>query len=240
MNILIPACGNDKQFRDEYWAKNVTEINGKTMIEHTICNYDSFDNKRFIVLLNESECIKFHTDNLVKLLTDGECNIIRVAQETKGALCTCLLAIDSINDDDELLISNNDHKFDCNIANELETIRNDNSDGGVVTFECVHPRWSYVRLENGKITEASEKRPISKNAIAGLYFFKHGKDFVESAKRAIMKNRCYEGRFYLSAAINEMILMGKVMHTAKIPSDKYHSFYEPKQIEKYEMELRRI
>lgn len=237
MNVLIPACGNDRQFQSEYWAKNVTEINGKPMIQYVIENFASIPEKKYIVILNESECARFHTDNMVRLLTGGNCEIIRLHQQTRGALCTSLLAVDQIDNEDELIISNNDQKYDCGIENLLNGIREQNADGGVVTFECIHPRWSYVRMENGAVVEASEKRPISRKAIAGLYYFKHGKDFVSAAKQAIIKNRSYDGKFYISASINEMILLGKTIKTAEVLLEEYHSFYEPKQIEKYEMEL---
>lgn len=238
MNILIPACGNDKQFQNEYWSKNVTEINGKTMMQYVIENFDSIPNRRYVVLLNEAECVKFHTDNLVRLLTEGKCEVIRLQQQTKGALCTSLLAIDYINSEEELVISNNDQKYDCSMDELLEGFRVQDAEGGVITFECIHPRWSYVRMEGENVVEASEKRPISKHAVAGIYYFRHGFDFVEAAERAIYKNRDYEGKFYLSAAVNEMILMGKKVKNVQVDTKNYHSFYEPKQIEKYEMELR--
>ena len=41
INILIPACGSNQHFKDGYWPKNVTEINGKPMIEYTVENFDS-------------------------------------------------------------------------------------------------------------------------------------------------------------------------------------------------------
>lgn len=240
MNILIPACGNDKQFQNAYWAKNVTEINGKPMIQYAIENFASIPEKKYIVLLNEEECVRFHTDNIVKLLAGKNCEIIKLRQQTGGALCTSLLAIDLIDNEDELIISNNDQKYDCSVENLLNDIRRQGADGGVVTFKCIHPRWSYVRLEKGAVVEAAEKRPISQRAIAGLYYFRHGKDFVSAAKQAIMKNRSHEGKFYLSASINEMILFGKIIKTTEVCPKDYHSFYEPKQIERYEAEMHKI
>ena len=39
-------------------------------------------------------------------------------------------------------------------------------DAGVITFESVHPRWSYVRLDSeNRVTETAEKRPISNSRI---------------------------------------------------------------------------
>jgi len=110
----------------------------------------------------------------------------------------------------------------------------------VVTFESVHPRWSYVRLnEQGLVVETAEKRPISRNAIAGLYHFKHGKDFVNSAMRMIQKDSSVNGSYFISPTLNEMILTGKTITTVKVDAEKYHTFYTPQKIKEYEAKLLR-
>lgn len=239
IHIMIPACGNDQKFLANYWPKNVTEVNGKTMIQYAIENFNSFPNKNFIFILNQKECVRFHTDNMVSLLTEGNADIITLENETGGALCTCLMAIDMINDDNELLISNNDQKFDCDLSEHIQVFRQKGADCGVICFECIHPRWSFVRTENEYVIETAEKRPISKNAIAGIYYFKKGRDFVETAKRAILKGEQYEGRYFISTAVNEMILLGKKVICQSVKKEQYHTFYEPKQIEKYEQEMQK-
>ncbi len=46
----------------------------------------------------------------------------------------------------------------------------------MVTFESLHPRWSFVRRGgNGLVSEAAEKRVISRDAIAGFYYYRTGK-----------------------------------------------------------------
>lgn len=238
IHIMIPACGNDQHFLANYWPKNVTEVNGKVMIQYAIENFSSFQDKNYIFILNKKECDRFHTDNLVSILTEGNANIISLENQTGGALCTCLMAIDIINNDDELIISNNDQKFDCDLSDIIQIFRRQDADCGLVCFESVHPRWSFVRAENENVIETAEKRPISKNAIAGLYYFKKGKNFVETAKKAILKGQQYDGRYFISAAVNEMILLGKKVTYQQVEAEQYHTFYEPKQIEKYELEMR--
>lgn len=234
IHVMIPACGQDQRFLDAYWPKNVTEVCGKVMMQYVIENFASVPDKRFVVLLDQKECLKFHTDSTVKLLTDGDAEILRLAGPTGGALCTSLMAIESINDENELLISNNDHKCDFDMNGILEHFRAKQADCGVVCFDSVHPRWSYVRMEGERVVEAAEKRPISRLAIAGLYYFRRGKDFIRAAESALLKQSDYEGRYYLSEAINEMILLNKTVVCEQIPKEQYHTFYEPKQIEKYE------
>lgn len=234
MNILIPACGDSKHFQESYWPQNIVEIKGKPMIQYVVENFVNVEDKKYIFVLDQKECNKFHTDNVVKLITDDQCEIIKLAGKTGGALCTCLMAIQYIDTDDELIICNCDQKFDNNMEEAIGFFRNKNMDAGVICFDCVHPRWSYVRMEGENVVEAAEKRPISRNAIAGFYYFKNGKDFVCSAKKAMLKGSSFEDRYYITAALNEMVLAGKRIGQYTIDNEDYHSFYSPEKIKKYE------
>lgn len=236
-HILIPACGNNQKFIENYWPQNVTEVNGKVMIQYAIENFNTIPDKDYIFILNKRECEYFHTDNMVSLLTAGNKSIVTLENETGGALCTCLMGVEFINDDNELIISNNDQKFDCDLNKVVKSFRRKNADCGLVCFDCIHPRWSFVRMENGYVTEVAEKVPISKKAVAGVYYFKRGRDFVEAAKKAILKNQQYNNRYFISAAVNEMILASKTVIAESVENSQYHTFYEPKQIEKYEQEI---
>lgn len=86
------------------------------------------------------------------------------------------------------------------------------------------------------MVEAAEKRPVSKHALAGFYYFKHGCDFIDAAKKTIKKGCAYDGRYYLSASINEMILMNKKVNYYQISNSQYHSFYSPEKVHVYEKE----
>ena len=42
-------------------------------------------------------------------------------------------------------------------------------DGCILTFTASHPRWSFAKTDaTGRVTAVAEKRPISKQATAGL------------------------------------------------------------------------
>ena len=84
------------------------------------------------------------------------------------------------------------------------------------------------------IVEASEKRPISKNAIAGVYVFQRGSDFVTGAKEAIRKDASVGGAYFVSAVFNELILMNRTMHAVAVPNADYVTFYSPQKIAEYE------
>jgi hypothetical protein len=87
--------------------------------------------------------------------------------------------------------------------------------------------------------EAVEKKPISRNAIAGMYYFSQGSSFVENSMQAIIKRRSHDGMYYTSAVLNELILKGKNLLTYKIETDEYHSFYSPEKIKEFESSFSR-
>ena len=99
----------------------------------------------------------------------------------------------------------------------------------------MHPRWSYVRTDqDGYIVEAAEKRPISKKAIAGFYYFKQGKDFIKAAMQSIRKDNNVNGLYYIAPALGELVLEDKKLGVYQVDIEKYHTFYTPRKIKEYE------
>lgn len=80
-------------------------------------------------------------------------------------------------------------------------------DGGIVTFKDTHPKWSFAKVdpETNKVTEVAEKNPISDNATAGYYFWKHGSDFVKYAERMVEKDIRVNNEFYVAPVYNQAI-----------------------------------
>ena len=236
INILIPLAGSNQFFnKAEYpFPKALIEINGKTMIEHVINNFTTIEgSKQFIFIVNNEDCKKYHLDTVLNLLTDSQCKIVRINGETKGAACSAVMAIEYINNDIPLIIANGDQILDIDLE---EIIKEFSSvDGGIISFDSVHPRWSYVRLDKEDfIVETAEKRPLSKHAIAGFYFYKRGQDFIESTMKMIKKDANVDGSYYIAPTFNEMVLKNKKLIVKKIEKNDYHTFYTPKKIQEYE------
>ena len=241
INIVIPL-GNISKFFDEsdyQYPKPLIEVNGKIMIQHVIENLSSInEEKKFIFILREQDCFQYHLDNTIKLLTNNESIIIKIRSETRGAACSTLLAIDYINNDNPLIIANGDQIFDFSLNEYINNFQKNRIDAGCLCFDSVHPRWSYVRLENENIIETAEKKPISNKAIAGFYFFVNGRIFVEAAFNMIKKDVNYDSQFFISPVLNELILLNKKLMAFNIPSLSYHTFYSPQKIEEYEKIVR--
>ena len=238
MNILIPIAGEDKFFStDEYFfPKPLIEITGTPMIELCVGNLRrQFPDAHFIFVAQSEHCTRFSLDGTLRILTEGRCTIVRLDRPTKGALCSALMAIDHIVADQPLVITNGDQIINADLG--LMAVRSEESgcDAAVVVFESLHPRWSFVRLdESGFVEEAAEKRVISRNAIAGFYYYRSGALFVESALRTLEYDSDINGVYYISQTLNNLVLDGRKIATHKISSGAYHSFYSPQKVMEYE------
>lgn len=216
--------------------KAFQEVLGKPMIQRVVENLMTIKaEKKFVFIVNDSDVKKYRLDNVLKILTKNNCEIIAQNKPTKGAVCSILLAAKFINHDGPILISNADQIIDHDLNSVTDFFLQKEIDGGVVCFDSLHPQWSYARIEDeNKLIETAEKQLISNNAIAGLYYFSRGKDFLASAMASIFKDRNLNGLFYTSMVLNEMVLENKNLRTYRIKPNEYHSFYSPKKIQEFE------
>lgn len=236
INVVIPLVGTSQFFDDAQYKypKPLIEVAGKTMIELVLQNFKKLKlGTHFIFIVNEDDCRKFHLDNILNILTDYSCEIVKIASSTKGAACSVLMAIESINNDLPLIVANGDQYLDISIDGVLESFSD--CDAGVVTFRSIHPRWSFVKLSSeGTIIETAEKKPLSDHAIAGFYYFSSGKTFVNGAMKMIKKDASVNGQYYISPVFNELVLSNKKLKVHSIDSSDYHTFYNPQKIKEYE------
>jgi len=236
INILLPLAGRSNFFENERFPKALIEINGTSMIQYAIDYLRSIKRPtRFIFVIRANDSIRFHLDNTLALLAPTNSIIVRQEGDTKGAVCSCLLAIEHINNEDPLIISNADQFINHNIEEVIDEFEKKKTDGGVICFDSVHPQWSYARLDsNSNVLQTAEKNPISRNAIAGFYYFRQGADFVRAAQDSILNRADVNGLYYIAPTYNELILEGKTIAMHIIDKRCYHSFYSLQKIEEFE------
>ncbi len=235
MNIVIPMSGGSENFRESRYTKNFTEIGDKPLFQvvaESLSN--AFRGEQFIFIVPKDEVTRYHIDKALTLLIPGSIVIVREG-ETAGAACSVLLAAEYLDNEEELLIHNGDSVITENLNRIVHSFRTKSLDGGTVTFESVHPRWSYVRMNDDcLVIEAAEKNPISMNATAGVYYFRQGHDFVQSAERMIEKDANTDGKYYVCPTYNEMILQGKRIGFHQISRQAYFPLTTPKEMERFE------
>ena len=235
LNIVVPMAGVSSFFdtKRDGFPKVFFEICGRTMLELFVENFSPLKNKRFIFIAKEEDNDRFGIDEALRNLAGEQSLCLCIKNETQGMLCTAMLAAEHIENDTPLLIVNCDQIFNERLDDRLEMMGK--FDAGVLSFESIHPRYAYVLCDaSNLVLQAFEKKPVSKNAVAGFYYFKSGKLFMEAAKNTIRKENHFEGKFFIAPALNELILKNKKVLNIPINKDKYFTFYSPKKIEEYE------
>ena len=235
MNIILPLAGLSNFDNNNFYPLPLREIFGKPLIQYVVENLLTIEgDNKFIYILKEEDCLKFHLDNTLKLLTPN-CEVVVLRSKTFGAVCSILMAVDSINKNENTIVVNADQVFNVNLNSIINQFRDEKSDAGLITFDSVHPRWSYVMFDkNDNVLQAEEKNPISRSAIAGFYYFKSFNNFIESAFEAIEIEDYFDDKLYTSALINQMILLNKKVTRKSIDSKNYISFYSPQKIKEFD------
>lgn len=215
LNVLIPMAGAGSRFEKAGYTfpKPLIDVNHKPMIQVVVENLNVEAN--FIFIVQKSHREKYNLDTLLNLIAP-ECKIVEVEGVTEGAACTTLLAKEFIDNDMPLLMANSDQYVEWNSSEFLYKMQEQKVDGGILTFESTHPKWSYAKVENGLVTEVAEKNPISNVATVGIYYWKHGKDYVKFAEQMISKNIRVNNEFYVCPVFNEAVQGNKKITTFNV------------------------
>lgn len=216
LNVLIPMAGAGSRFAEQGYVfpKPLVEVHGKAMIDVVVNNLGIEAN--YIFLVQKEHYEKFHLNYMLNIIAPG-CEIVQIEGITQGAACTTLLAKEFIDNDNPLLIANSDQFIEWNSNEVMYALSNDNADGGILTFEATHPKWSYAKTDsNGFVTEVAEKKPISNQATCGVYYWKKGSDYVKYAEQMIDKNIRTNNEFYVCPVFNEAIEDGKKIKTKQV------------------------
>ena len=207
-------AGAGSRFREAGFTfpKPLIDVKGKPMIQVVVENLGLDANFIFIVQKEHRE--QFHLDNMLPLIAGPNTTILEVDGITEGAACTTLLAKEYINNDSPLFFANSDQWVDWDPVQFMYDMQETSADGGIVTFNSTHPKWSFAKLDEfGNVLEVAEKNPISDNATVGYYYWKHGADFVKYAEQMIEKDIRVNDEFYVCPVFNQAIEDGKVIRT---------------------------
>jgi HAD superfamily hydrolase (TIGR01509 family) len=216
MNVLIPMAGAGSRFAAAGYTfpKPLIEVNGKPMIQVVVDNLNV--DAHFIFICQKKHYEKYNLQSVLNLIAPG-CDIVQVDGLTEGAACTTLLAKELINNDEPLLLANSDQFVEWNSNECLYAFTADSIDGGIVTFQSTHPKWSFAKLGNdGFVSEIAEKKPISDMATVGIYYWNKGSDYVKYAEQMIEKNIRTNNEFYVCPVFNEAIGDGKKIRVKNI------------------------
>lgn len=239
LTILVPLGGHGKKFEERGYTfpKPLVEIQGRPMIECVVENLTPRMEHRFVFVCQNEHLRRYALGEVLQLVAPGS-EVVAMRGDTAGALCTVLLASEWIDGDQELIVANGDQLIGFPLDDFVQRARERQVDGSLITFTSTHPKWSYALTdEAGAVRMVAEKRPISRHATVGIYYFRRGRDFTAAASRMLLKGARTGGEYFLSPVYNEMILEGHSIDIFSIDNSQVISLATPEDVEKYQAAL---
>jgi bifunctional N-acetylglucosamine-1-phosphate-uridyltransferase/glucosamine-1-phosphate-acetyltransferase GlmU-like protein len=221
INVLILAASKSA-YSDDLgdYPSCLKEVKGKSVLQHIAEKIKFIKGSDIMFAFLDSELQKFHLDNITSLLVPGS-KSVSISSETKGSGCTALLCASQLEQENELLIVTANELVEIDFVKFLDNFRKRKLDAGTLIFESVHPRYSFVKLENNYVVEVAQRNPISSNATAGVFWYKKTKHFVNAIKANILKRAEVDNLYFVAPSFNELILKGLKVGTYELKQDEY-------------------
>jgi hypothetical protein len=232
INILVLASSKShSKNTDKEFPLCLTEIRGFSLLERIVKNSANIADSQYSFTFLETEAVRFHLVKVASLLVPSA-RSTQVPEMSQGSACTALLAACQLDQAAELLIISANELVDIQLAEVIEEFRNRNLDAGTLTFRSIHPRYSYVRLnDEGLVIEAAQCDPISFFATAGIFWFAKTIYFVEGAKNLIRKDENVAGSYFIAPTFNQLILMQKKIGIKELDISKYLPLKNEQQVD---------
>ena len=227
-NLLLPIAGKAQRFLDAGYTmpKPLILANHKHVIDWSLESVD-YSECDLIFIVRLDHIYNFSIDKILKQKFGDDIQIVVLDKITRGALETCVLAEQYIDNDIPLLIYTPDVYFEPQFK---PNIIPDDSEGFLLTFLANSADHSYSQCDiNGKVSRVVEKEVISEHANVGLYYFNSGKEFLKYGKEVIDENMLVKNEFYIAPMYNLMIRDGKYVTCAD--TEKMHVLGTPSTLE---------
>lgn len=235
MKVLIPMAGAGSRFSrvGYHEPKPLIEVNGLSLIEHSIKSFDVDAQFIFVTRKWENPDHNTQLNQLLKKLRPESIEIC-IDHLTNGASETCLVAKDLINNDDSLVIYNCDQIINWRSQEFLDFVDSKRPDGAVVLYNSRDPKNSFVDIKDGQIVQFVEKKVISNHALIGFHYWARGQDFVWSAQQLVEKFRISgQPECYVSETYNYLLEKSYRILPYHISNNKYVPLGTPEDVSKY-------
>ena len=235
LNIVIPMAGAGSRFKTKGYniPKPFIDIKGKMMIERVLDGVN-YPNAHYTLII-QKQFEENNKEQLEKLARNYHVAFISVERLTQGACCTALKAHEFINNKLPVIFVDSDNIFNnrafrCFINDCLFR----KLDGSLLTFNTNNNCFSFARTDaDGLVVETKEKEVISAHAIAGIYMFARGADFVDCAIDMLIYGDKTKNEFYMSNVYNWAVKKSLKVGVYDIASTDWNCVGTPEQLEEY-------
>lgn len=242
MQIIIPMAGMGVRFVKEGYStpKPLIPIDGKPIIEHIASLFPG--DHRFIFICNNEHLT--HTNMRAELeRIKPQAQIVGIPPHTLGPVHTVLQGIDSIDDNQPVILSYCDIFIHWNFEHFTRQMQVKNFDAALVVFKGFHPPlsregfYASVREDNNLAVEVREKGSFTENKMdswnsAGVHYFKSGALVKKYFKKTEDLGLTINNEYYVSVVHNALIADN--LKNGLYPVDYFISWGKPVDVREYQ------
>ena len=149
-------------------------------------------NSLIIFIVAKEDYDRYQLKYLLETLSENVIKIVIVDTHKAKVFGKCLQILqckDYIDLAKPVIVASYTQLFEWDANAFLYSLANPAVHGGILTFKNVHPRYSYIDVdEDGWIVNVAVKKPISTTAAAGIYYWKRGFDLIKYSAVVVAKN----------------------------------------------------
>lgn len=232
MEIVITMAGEGSRFKKVGYniPKYQIEVKGKTLFEWSMLSLKKLinENSKFTFIVRKFENINEFINEQCEKLGIKHFKIIAIDYLTQGQASTALLASNSWNKKEELLIYNIDTFVEPNYIN----LNDFKGDGFLHCFHAEGEHWSFVKLnEYGNAIQIAEKERISNNCSIGSYYFKSCELFETTYRDFYEFDLNNTKEKYIAPMYNYLISKNKKVKIKIIPAKFVHVLGTPEEVD---------
>lgn len=229
-------AGRGSRFREAgiNKPKHRIQIKDRTMFWYAMSSLKDFFDEQFVfVCLSEYDDTPFLQEQCSQLGIE-EFDIVEIPAITDGQATTALKADEYIEADNAALIYNIDTYIEEGTVGKEEI----NGDGWLPVFQAAEDRWSFVRVDNGKVVEVAEKERISDLATVGLYYFDSWEEYKAAYQELGEGIQNRYGEKYIAPLYSWLIYNDKTVRYNEIKKENVHVLGTPEDAIRFDPEFK--
>lgn len=227
MNIIITMAGLGSRFAEVGYScpKYMIEAKGKTLFEWSMDSLVGYEPQvlKYVFIVRKEHNARAFIEEKMK---GKNIEIIEIDYLTDGQATTALIGVNACDDRESVLIYNIDTYIEPNNL-RYEQIK---GDGFIPCFKAEGTHWSFVKEENGKVTDVVEKVRISDNCSLGAYYFSSA-HLYKKIYESFYGNKTLSKEKYIAPMYKAMLDEGYEVSYVVIPSSAVHVLGTPEELE---------
>lgn len=215
MIVVVPMAGRGSRYSRVGYElpKPLIPVAGKPMILWALESLKHFPVSQFVFIILKEHEEMYNVQSLLKQHVNSKISFVLLEEITEGQLCTVMAAKDSIDSDEDVLISASDTLVEGNVYADAQ---GSHWDGLISVANLAGDQWSFAKTNDiGEVIAVTEKVRISENASTGQYYFRHGRDLVRFGTEMMTKKEMTRGEYYVIPVYQKMIDAGHKIGISK-------------------------